>query len=317
MLRPFQPVGASRSDAPQPGASEKDDGSAQYSVLYYKRKNKVHKSKGVSKMDGILNVISNGNFLGLTTPTGDTIVAPRREAHSSMDWEENTVITVGGYEVEIVAQLRGAPSSSKNPCKATATVKRPLLANRAPSFLTGKIARESAEKPLLHRKPLLSRKVSPVPAALTNSSLLSTPGFAQHVPPKGRLLPMKRACPLPSQPLVASGPRGVAKRPLVPLLHRASNTAAADGSFPGAVGTIDVPHSIRTALKPHQRTGLVFLWNSLHRHPEDQSYRGGAILADEMGLGKTLMTIATVCALYRKQRDKVRSRRSHITVAKI
>ena len=314
MLRTSRNVGALRSDAPQPGASEKEDGSAQYTVLYYKRKNKVHKSKGVSKMDGILNVIwTNGtNLVGLTTPTGDPIVAPRRDTYDSMAWEENTVITVGGYEVEIVAQLAASPSSSTKPCKEAA--KRSHLGSNTSSFLAQKNAREPGKNPLLPRQPLLPRKVSPVPAARTSRSVLSTPAPAA---PKGRLLPAKRERPLPAQPLVPSGPRGVAKRPIVSSLHRTSTTTVTDVSFPGAVGTIDVPHSIRSALKPHQRTGLVFLWNSLHRHPKDQPYRGGAILADEMGLGKTLMTIATICALYRKRRDKVRRRQPSFVVPNV
>ena len=90
--------------------------------------------------------------------------------------------------------------------------------------------------------------------------------------------------------------------------------AAAADSFPGAIGTITAPASIRGILRPHQREGVTFLWNCLTGASPDlqrvaeESGAGptasrGAILADEMGLGKTLMTITTMFALHRRNRD--------------
>ena len=73
----------------------------------------------------------------------------------------------------------------------------------------------------------------------------------------------------------------------------AGSISAAD-SFPGAIGTIIAPASIRGILRPHQREGVTFLWNCLTGASPDlqrvaeESGAGlaaskGAILADEMG----------------------------------
>ena len=141
------------------------------------------------------------------------------------------------------------------------------------------------------------------------------------------------------------------KRPrTVPGLGSASlksNTLSTNSTnnndfFPGALGpTITVPASVRNILRPHQRSGIAFLWNcvlgvspglqqamltatvgksddSLFEDTEDSEDEEercnraiksggvprGAVLADEMGLGKTLMTIATVFAYYRHARDR-------------
>jgi len=92
---------------------------------------------------------------------------------------------------------------------------------------------------------------------------------------------------------------------------------------------IPIPARMLSVLRPHQVTGLDFLWTALHpttntttkttatngddNEDEDADYHGnsitaasaGAILADEMGLGKTLMTVALITALHRRERDKV------------
>jgi len=112
--------------------------------------------------------------------------------------------------------------------------------------------------------------------------------------------------------------------------------------FSGAIGNPIVPHSIRKVLRPHQIEGVVFLWNCLtgnsdvsrlsphvaytqpivesnddnyittsnkkHNYDDDITISSkklfkGCILCDEMGLGKTLMTIATISALHRRNRD--------------
>jgi len=74
----------------------------------------------------------------------------------------------------------------------------------------------------------------------------------------------------------------------------AAAAAAAADSFPGAIGNIIAPASIRGILRPHQREGVTFLWNCLTgasldlQRVADESGAGpaasrGAILADEMG----------------------------------
>ena len=98
-----------------------------------------------------------------------------------------------------------------------------------------------------------------------------------------------------------------------------------DNVFRGAIGTLQAPASIKSILRPHQQTGVVFLWNCLtgacprlknlmlsRNEDGDENGNGnvcemggGAILADEMGLGKTLMTITTIFALHRRNRNDV------------
>ena len=109
--------------------------------------------------------------------------------------------------------------------------------------------------------------------------------------------------------------------------HYPSSNDTKDDFFPGAIGNINVPMSIKQILKPHQISGVVFLWNTLtgscpklrkalndakRSNTNDDNYdttlqsntnRRGAILADEMGLGKTLMTITTIISLHRRNRS--------------
>eukprot|EP00537_Pseudo-nitzschia_pungens_P000692 CAMPEP_0172373442 /NCGR_PEP_ID=MMETSP1060-20121228/51656_1 /TAXON_ID=37318 /ORGANISM="Pseudo-nitzschia pungens, Strain cf. cingulata" /LENGTH=97 /DNA_ID=CAMNT_0013099783 /DNA_START=201 /DNA_END=491 /DNA_ORIENTATION=+ len=45
--------------------------------------------------------------------------------------------------------------------------------------------------------------------------------------------------------------------------ERPKVTPSLPNLFPGAIGNLDVPHSIRTKLRPHQIRGVEFLWNCL------------------------------------------------------
>lgn len=76
---------------------------------------------------------------------------------------------------------------------------------------------------------------------------------------------------------------------------------------------IPLPASLVQVLRPHQVTGVDFLWKALQPSSSSNQVNssnsnncGGAILADEMGLGKTLMTVAIVAARHRQERSKVR-----------
>lgn len=103
-----------------------------------------------------------------------------------------------------------------------------------------------------------------------------------------------------------------------------------DDIFSGAIGYLHAPGSIKAILRPHQQRGVVFLWNcltggcpKLRKLVLDKTTKEGieggskeidycgAILADEMGLGKTLMTITTICALHRRDRDNVSFTTTH------
>jgi uncharacterized protein YwbE len=95
-------------------------------------------------------------------------------------------------------------------------------------------------------------------------------------------------------------------------------------TFSGAIIPIEIPHSIKVSLRPHQVEGVEFLWNAItgsspsmqklkqERTKESSTISdeawNGAILGDIMGSGKTLMTIALLCGLFRRDRRKVRTK---------
>lgn len=306
----------------------------QFNVLYYKRKNKVHKSKGVSKMDGILKF--HGPMVGLTTTEGVVIVAPRRETElAKHKYQEDDILNLGPYEVEIVSSSSRA--NLPTPMKTTKSQgsKRPLfkplhsavggrsLASSAVvpqtttscmNEVTGNKTQESLrERSVLKPLPSKTYKVaSTIKLAANKTTPETQPEDGEQIIGLPRPAWNKRS--LPIKKAISGQYQPKAKRVLVSTQSRflASETTL----FPDAIGTIDLPHSIATVLQPHQRTGVSFVWNCLTgnapvsphaSHAENPSYKGGCILADEMGLGKTLMTIATICALYRQKRDTVRS----------
>lgn len=100
----------------------------------------------------------------------------------------------------------------------------------------------------------------------------------------------------------------------LPPTSMASEPAAADTTTPTALlSHLPLPTRVLRALRPHQVTGIDFLYRALtttsrnhHGSGDSGSTIGGAILADEPGLGKTLMTIAVIAALHRQQRHQVR-----------
>ena len=119
-----------------------------YEVLYYERKNKVHKSKGVSKFDGILSIAVTSGYIRLqdTAATADNDSSDddseeedaklrgkakekqRRKHHQQQrkskpvpysgrdkalaqkccDLQDDETIVLGGYEVQIVSSMKAA-----------------------------------------------------------------------------------------------------------------------------------------------------------------------------------------------------------------
>ncbi len=100
-----------------------------FTVLYYKRKNKVHKSKGVSKFDGTLTF---GRSAG-TTPSSvtlrddnETVVYQGTMRGETGEFYPGQVISVGAHDVEILS----LDKTSGNPSTITEKVK-PLACNCA------------------------------------------------------------------------------------------------------------------------------------------------------------------------------------------
>ena len=93
-------------------ASEGRSGTRDYMVLYYKRKNKVHKSKGVSKMDGILSISSFGSVSSKvtlhamgeegTTIKGAVVTTKNDKDLAQQSFTPDDLFALGPYEVEIL-----------------------------------------------------------------------------------------------------------------------------------------------------------------------------------------------------------------------
>jgi hypothetical protein len=274
----------------------------------------VHKSKGVSKIDGLLTVrfppvstvtLKNNdddeNDEGSDDEDTNTSNKKRRKmqpsscakdivfsgtmrdiAKSSMEgaFKEDDIIVVGGYEVQILSVCGASPkpvTSTIMGAMRSATLSRAKLP--LPSSNNVKVERKPPAQPQklvkTQQHSLGARKIATATKTLIRRPLHSTTN---------------------SQIAVSQKPATL-KRPAPSTIKHSSASAIA------AVDTSVLPHiplpsSIRRALKQHQVVAVDFLWkalNTLH----------GSILADEMGLGKTLTTIAIICAFYRQNRQKV------------
>jgi hypothetical protein len=353
--------------------------SRSYTVLYYKRKNKVHKSKGVSKMDGFLTIEAPPkSVVTLSEGPNQKVVfrGVQRELASGKLHVDDT-IQIGSFEAEILS-IEHDTTSTKMSATATTTTGPARLAARPPSKF--RAPNRDLFRPVVANKPstMVPKRIGYKPAqpkkkkpppkqeethALSdnhsssdeedgNGIVAPQPLLARKTNPRTSMLRKRPfAPPKPSSLLVASKqPRtasasasaftrcgasgkqplrytsatagGATDRTIGRYLQSskkqpASSTSASPSStfFPGAVGNVDVPHSVRKVLKPHQIEGIAFLWNCLtgntqaaqvSPHNDRDAKYNGAILADEMGLGKTLMTIAVTCALHRRNRSMVR-----------
>lgn len=164
------------------------EGEVVYTVLYYKRKNKVHKSKGVSKIDGTL-AIQGTKSLALLMADGDTIIwqgtvtaelAQKGASHELLD----QVISVGPFEIEILSVLGNATASLAKTVKPTiyqrgpihglngplrstsGTIRKNLAGNRPPSLVSTNTVSSSGKSSLLpssNRSRLHGRKLPPQP----------------------------------------------------------------------------------------------------------------------------------------------------------
>ena len=339
-----------------------------YTVLYYKRKNKVHKSKGVSKKDGVLTVVPPPKATVVLQGGNQTVFKGIQREIAKRILQVDDIVVLGSYEVEILSRdtavssttIKGKPKPAVLlPRKRTSfsRVRGPLhpkangpLANVV-LRTTGSVGRSKPScRPLPQPPPQPFKEPSSPIYALSDNETSSDDdpdhGLASDAKKENnyRTVPLRRGSTKRSASLAASTAtisrskiRGVPPHKkqallsastsrratgLQPLRQRQSMAAGTGSSaptiFPGAIGRVDVPHSIKGVLKPHQVEGVAFLWNCLTghgkacavsphvdvEHGSRQSFKG-AILADEMGLGKTLMTIAVICALHRQRRDTV------------
>ncbi|XP_031835821.1 DNA repair and recombination protein RAD54B [Nomia melanderi] len=133
---------------------------------------------------------------------------------------------------------------------------------------------------------------------VTNSQLLPKKSVAETVPSEP---PMKKLKTLQSGPYVplASLKKGLqlTSKPLVmPSIYTSKNWSENDTSEKEVEVSVDA--CLANALRPHQRYGVVFLYECIMGLKLPNYF--GAILADEMGLGKTLQCITIIWTLLKK-----------------
>lgn len=248
-----------------------------YEVLYYKRTQKVHKSRGVTKIDGVLTIVpSTGRVLlqssGGTEEEDDCDIdeqdrkltwkekqrqhrkkgsisasstlfsgIQRDVAHSNLD--SSSTIQLGGYEVEIVVAKSGESKTNSSPILSQSLPVRRTVVPGAKAIVPN--TRLLKPKRLLMQQRTtrgnLNKPKVPANAALSKKAKLNHPSTL-------------KAAPAPSlSPVPTDGQRTPPATDV--LLH------------------IPLPNVIRTVLRPHQVSGVDFLWKTLRE-------RKGCILGD-------------------------------------
>lgn len=297
----------------------------EYDVLFYKKAghSKVHKSKGVSKIDGILSVKHHAQIISLRC--ADTAVSSDEEEEderTAMTWkdrrkkaaksgpkgvvysgkqhgdlidqiQENISIVIGTYDVEVVALRRSktVPAQKgitnnalsgagvvRRPTKTTSLLSKTKTATTAPQTLNSRMnavplkrkpvarplpqqprkrppaqpRKQSSEQPLpaesVYASPLartnppaISRKKTNVMESMSTSTTLSAKAETAASLAAAAALPAKRSPPSAWTP---------------PSIAALTNNASV---LPG----IPVPAAVRSVLRPHQVTGVEFLWRAL------------------------------------------------------
>ncbi len=291
-----------------------------YQVLYYKRKNKVHKSKGVAKMDGCLHVspapsclvqlLEDENAQNEKVYSGIQRAISKQATDGLLQADDTIVL--GQYEVQIVSILS---SSDENGQQKGPVVKQQhrqttnsIVMRRPAKPLLSKhtTSNNNSSKPLLKRRPLTTAVQKPTFTAMTNAKPLSMPSWqANRRPPTQP----KRQQPgnegnsdeeesshtviVPQKP-VATRVNPLFKKRRTVVSRTTTTNATGNVNFPGAIGTVAVQPSICKVLRPHQTLGVAFLWNCLTGQSpalqqaarnagiDQQDAPAGVILADEM-----------------------------------
>ena len=267
-----------------------------YTVLYYKRKNKVHKSKGVSKLDGTLTFVKSQGTS--TTPISVTlrsedeaVVYQGGMRGETGEFAPDETISIGAYNVEILSidnnADEGKAIGNQNSLASSGTLtQKTQRFGKHLGLGSGKQARRGGlggRRPLAGttRKPVLQPRFAvgkKQKTSLINSENLENEAMSSSPPsstPTATVQVSKRntktVLPGFKRPILraklVSGLSGARGRPKLLPSKPNRNSKAATGDtnnfFPGAVGTLMVPHSIRKVLRPHQVEGVVFLWNCL------------------------------------------------------
>ena len=303
-----------------------------FEILYYKRTNKVHKSRGVSKFDGKLIVSPPPfNFVQLMEVANDdnneatkpkclynrAIPEIAKQTFGPIGLNEDDTLVVGPYEVQVISASVGVKTDRAEKVQPRRNHFVPLSSHQT-RLQSSSSSSSSVRKFVVKSKrtlPPSRQQLSRPTKKITEDSSIS---LAASPSPSLALRPNTLTKKRFTNPLLSNKP----KRRVVSSSSGLA-TSSDKAHFPDAVGRLVVPAAIRTKLRPHQRTGIEFLWNCLTGQSADLQIAArnagvdtndcrGAILADEMGLGKTLMTIATIFALHRRTKDDVRAVASRV-----
>lgn len=248
-----------------------------YEVLYYKRAsaNKVHRQRGVATMDGILSI--NGERVTLQD-TGDNEdqCSTSDNEQATKNWKKNRgksnvssfvysgtqreiakrtlnvddTIVLGGYEVQISSILSTNDGNAAAVSQPNAQKKQSIVKKRP-----------------ISQSILGKRKVAPVGL---KSRAMTMPRVATTQQAK-RVAPLQ---PIKSNPSLCR--TQVESRPPKPEVSTSFPNSSVNSAQ--VLPHIPLAASIRAVLRPHQVTGVDFLWKTLHE-------KKGCILGDEMGLG--------------------------------
>jgi hypothetical protein len=329
-------------------ADKKPESAMEFEVLYYKRTNKVHKTKGVAKSDGVLTVLQHPklNTVTLYDAAAFEVAADEAPDDGSSDddseedtkkgkkkwqksrkqnkcsssgvvfsgvqaeiakraptFQEDDIVTLGGYEVQILRTRisKGAASKPVAAPSALNTLHKPKNLFVARGLGRGSLGLPPRKDVPLHSKraPIGAKKL-PKPMLPSNASQSLGTNTSDDEPTPPVPLPPKAVLqrrPLQSKSVLASkntigkkiGANSttlVKKRPvtsqadaLSPLPPKPTKSPKL-ASTPTILPDIPLPAAIRQVLRPHQVSGVDFLWKAL-----TNSSTQGAILADEMGLG--------------------------------
>ena len=245
-----------------------------YQVLFYKRTNKVHKSKGVAKFDGSLRVAPPPSCVvqlreddGAKNPIFSGIqrdIARRAFGiNESPKLQPDDLVVLGQYECQIVNILSSATHDTTSTVSSN-TESKPIQVRRPMMPLQSK------------KRPLVAQNCSTMTTSTTSvKTVASKPDWQEtRIPPPQ---PKRSADdsssdedndPVPTRPVMPKNPLLTKRRKVTTVASStasstASSHATASFQFPGAIGNVIVPPSICRILRPHQAEGVAFLWNCL------------------------------------------------------
>jgi hypothetical protein len=280
-----------------------------YTVLYYKRKaTKVHKSKGVSKKDGVLSILPPPQSR-VTLKDGNNVVFQGilyDIAKSADTLQEEELLKLGAYEVEVFEKQNGSSASLAGGNKSTSSkaslLSRPTKAARRPLHPSCRplLPKKATARTTTYRGMGAKRFHAngrsivrpPQPKSTLDDSSSSEDELEELVAKENKQRPAIKRGFSNKKPLgTLSKVRKLATTKTCTTTAARTTTSEATKFFPNAIGNPDVPHSIKSVLKQHQISGVSFLWNCLtgmgkaalaSAHVPDTQVFKGIILADGM-----------------------------------